>query len=233
MLFNSDITLFIFGWDDLSIGQSGILKSPLPLLWGSVWNFTYSRSCFMNCMHLCLGQRLEPQCCLGEEFLWFVCRGLFITSFGWQSILSGIRIERSCLLHHLLGMLSSFLSPCADVCLLRWCVSGEQERMVPAPRSTHVCLLAGGIGIINIQSYYWKVCVHSCHFVGFIVFGFPHFLSWLVIILMWFSIFHGLPPHMYSRALSHSACGFFWFKKNFFCEYFLRSSFLYPYQKTD
>lgn len=99
MLFNSDITLFIFGWDDLSIGESGILKSPLPLLWGSVWNFTYSRSCFMNCMHLCLGQRLEPQYCLGEGFLWSVCSGLFITSFGWQSILSGIRIERSCLLH--------------------------------------------------------------------------------------------------------------------------------------
>lgn len=85
-------------------------------------------------------------------------------------------------------------SPYADVCLLWWCVSGEQERVAPAPPSTHVCLLVGGIGIINIQSYYWKVCVHSCHFVGFIVFGFPHFLSWLVIILMWFSIFHDLPP---------------------------------------
>lgn len=99
MLFNSDITLFIFGWDDLSIGESGILKSPRPLLWGSIWNFTYSRSCFMNCMHLCLGQRLEPHYCLGEGFLWSVCSGLFITSFGWQSVLSGIRIERSCLLH--------------------------------------------------------------------------------------------------------------------------------------
>ena len=42
------VSLFSFCFDDLSIGESGVLKSPTIIVWGSMCVLSFSKVSFMN-----------------------------------------------------------------------------------------------------------------------------------------------------------------------------------------
>jgi hypothetical protein len=51
------VSLFSFCFNDLSTGESRVLKSPTILVWGSMCVFSFSKVPFMNLGALAFGQR--------------------------------------------------------------------------------------------------------------------------------------------------------------------------------
>ena len=49
------MSLFSFCFNDLSIGESGVLKSPTIIVWGSMYVLSFSKVSFMNVSVLGLG----------------------------------------------------------------------------------------------------------------------------------------------------------------------------------
>jgi hypothetical protein len=49
------VSLFSFCFNDLSIGEIGVLRSPTIIVWGSMCVLSFSKVCFMNVGVLALG----------------------------------------------------------------------------------------------------------------------------------------------------------------------------------
>ena len=49
------VSLFSFCFNDLSIGESGVLKSPTIIVWGSMCVLSFSKVSFMNLGALAFG----------------------------------------------------------------------------------------------------------------------------------------------------------------------------------
>ena len=50
------VSLFSFHFNDLSIADSGVLKSPTPIVWRSMYILSFSRVSFMNVGDLAFGE---------------------------------------------------------------------------------------------------------------------------------------------------------------------------------
>ena len=60
------VSLFSFHFNDLSIGESGVLRSPTIIVWGAMYFLSFSRKSFMNMGTLVFGAnmlRIESSSC--------------------------------------------------------------------------------------------------------------------------------------------------------------------------
>jgi hypothetical protein len=77
------VTLFSFCFDDLSITESVVLKSPTIILWGVKCALSFSKVSFMNVGALAFGAKVFriERVHLGRFFLMFCCLCCLFISF--------------------------------------------------------------------------------------------------------------------------------------------------------
>jgi len=128
------MSLFNFCFQDLSIDESGVLKSPTIIVWGATCILSFSKVYFMYVGTLYLGHRyLELRVHLGGFFLWWIW-SVLPSLFWWLLVENWFYLILEWLLllassDHLLGKLFSSLSLWGSVCLCLWGVFPIGSRM--------------------------------------------------------------------------------------------------------